>query len=64
MTTNNVLDDCPFCGGIAHQTYANNTGRYSWFVECLECFVRTEGSTFQNDEYNAKQWNKRVGENK
>jgi Lar family restriction alleviation protein len=50
---------CPFCGGEGDLTMRNTKRHYGFFVECVSCRARTEGSAFKNDEYNTKQWNKR-----
>lgn len=57
MTTE-PLKPCPFCGGEAEFKLALNR-RHPWFIECTKCYVATEGSAYENNEYNANKWNTR-----
>lgn len=51
-----MLKTCPICSDTPH--FARNMfGRYRHFVTCGGCGLKTKGTAFQNDEFNAKEWN-------
>lgn len=61
------LKSCPFCGGrAAMRQFANPKNWY--FVECADCYCRTdgykhnhvEGTDEENKMANAEVWNRRV----
>jgi len=54
-----ILKPCPCCAGEAKFVHAH-TGIYKHRVECMKCGLRTEGSVFRNDDYNADKWNRRA----
>ena len=56
------LKPCPFCGHAAELIFDDRTRGYRYKVACTHCEVQTEGSAFQNDEFNTNQWNKRVSD--
>lgn len=54
---------CP-CGGTPELTSVNGL-HYKHRVVCSKCgAISGNGTVFQNDEWNIKQWNQLVGGNK
>lgn len=47
------LKPCPHCGGKAQVC-----GRFSWYVDCIDCGARTAG--FRPATLAAQAWNRRV----
>ena len=53
------LKPCPFCGGKAE--YITESGvRYRYKIQCTSCKIKTGGTVFENNEFNAKEWNTRT----
>lgn len=57
-----ILKPCPFCGGRAEFVMLRRES-YRHVVQCTKCEAITGGSVFENNEYNASIWNKRVPNN-
>lgn len=53
------LKPCPFCGGRAEFVTLDRY-LYRHVVQCTKCEAITGGSAYENDEYNAGIWNKRI----
>lgn len=54
----NKLLPCPMCDGEAEFVTAD-VPQYKHRVACTKCRLMTRGTSFRNDEQNAKDWNRR-----
>lgn len=56
-----TLKPCPCCG-YKNPRFIFISGPYPHKVDCPQCGLRTGGSAYESNEYNANQWNKRAKE--
>lgn len=52
----NVLEECPFCGGVGRIEATNGTGR-GWYGECSTCYARQLASETKQEAIG--KWNSR-----
>lgn len=62
MGNENVLKECPFCGGnakiIMDNRFENKSYNFpKWFIQCQQCGIRT---TTAKIDYVVKKWNSRI----
>ena len=50
---NELLRECPFCGGEAEMTTSNDISGYTTYIQCIDCGARTLGfdTTASSDGY-------------
>jgi Lar family restriction alleviation protein len=54
------LKPCPFCGAAPLFVQRKVAGAYPFHVRCPACEATAGGTAFQNNAYNAEQWNRRA----